>query len=371
MKYLITIILVALVIVSCQNQKDDVEVKRNQLQKYKQQVHNLNEKIKALESEIKGSEEAKVVNVKVTNLQPITFEHFVEVNGEVEAENNVDVSPEASGIIKEIYVTEGQWVNSGALMAKLNTDVLQRSIEEIEIQLSLATTNYKRLKTLWEQNIGSEMQLLQAKNNKESLEKKIESLQSQIAMAKIKSPISGIVDDVYQEKGNIASPQVPFAKVVNLKQLKIYGNVSESYLTKVHTGDKVIVSFPAIDRKMEATIRQIGNTIDPNNRTFRIRLNINNPDRLIKPNLIAVIRIRDYKAENAIVVPSLLIKQNFKGNYTYIIDKENGKSVAKRVYVTTGVTDNNMTEITKGLQPGDKIISEGFNQIADGSIVQY
>ena len=330
-KTLLMIIVAAVYVVSCSAPNgDDPEAKRNQLQKYKQQVHDLNEKIQTLENELAGTEKDEVVNVKVSELQPRVFEHFIEVTGNVEAEYDVDVSPETLGVIKEIYVKEGQVVQKGFVMAQLNTEVLQRSMEEIQVQLDLATTNYQRLKNLWDQKIGSEMQFLQAKNNMESLQKRIESLKSQIDMTEVKSPIDGVVDVVYQEKGDIGGPQVRFAKVVNIGKIKIYADVSESYLTKVKVGDKVKVFFPALDREVETTIRQIGNTIDPNNRTFRLRLNLNNPDKLIKPNLVSIIRIRDYKSDNAIVVPSLLIKQDFKGDYTYIADNETGKQVAKR-----------------------------------------
>ena len=366
---LLMIIVAAVYLVSCSPNTN--EAKRKQLQKYKQKVHDLNEQIQTLEAELAGTDTVEVVNVKVSELQPQSFEHFFEVTGKVEAEYNIDVSPETAGIIKEIYVHEGQMVQKGFIMAKLNTEVLERSVEEVQVQLDLATTNYNRLKTLWDQKIGSEMQLLQAKNNMESLQKRLASLNSQIDLADVKSPIDGVVDVVYQEKGDIAGPQVHFAKVVNIGEIKIYADVSESYLTKIKVGDKVKVSFPALDKEIETSVRQIGNTIDPNNRTFRLRLDISNPGKLIKPNLVSIIRIRDYKSDDAIVVPSLLIKQDFKGDYTFIADNTEGKQVAKRVYVTPGVTDNNMTEVIQGLQGGMKIISEGFNQVANGTLIQY
>jgi RND family efflux transporter MFP subunit len=368
-KNLLLIIVATIYLVSCT--QDTNEAKRKQLQKYKQEVHDLNEKIEALETELEGTVAEEVINVKVSELLPQTFEHFFEVTGKVEAEYDIDVSPETGGIIKEIFVKEGQSVQKGFVMAKINTEVLERSIEEVEVQLELATTNYNRLKTLWDQNIGSEMQFLQAKNNMESLQKRLASLNTQIEMAEVRSPIDGVVDIVYQEKGDIAGPQVRFAKVVNIGEIKIYADVSESYLTKIKIGDKVTINFPAINREVETTVRQIGNTIDPNNRTFRLRFDISNPDKLIKPNLISVVRIRDYKADDAIVVPSLLIKQDFKGDYTFIAENEGGKQVAKRVYVTPGITNNNMTEVLTGLQSGMKIISEGFNQVVNGALIQY
>ncbi len=372
MKKILTLLTAAIFIMACSSKSaDDYETKRKQLQKYKQQVHDLEQKIASLEAELSETEVVEVINVKVQELKPELFEHFIEVTGKVESEYNINVSPETSGIINQVFAKEGQNVSKGFVLAKLNTEILERSMEELHVQLDLATTSYNRQKNLWDQNIGSEMQYLQAKNNKESLEKRIESLKTQIEMAEVKSPINGVVDVVYQEKGDIAGPQIPFAKVVNIEKIKIYADVSESYLTAIKKGDKANIFFPALNRELETTIQQIGNTIDPNNRTFRVRMDINNPDKMIKPNLVSIAKFRDYMAENAIVVPSLLIKQDFQGDYTYISDSNDGKQIAKKVYVKTGVTNNNMTEITEGLEFGMKIISEGYNQVASGTVINY
>lgn len=362
----------AIVMVACNAPNGtDEATKRLELQQYKQQRHDLDEKIASLEAELQGIDKVEVVNVKVQELQTQTFEHFIEVNGKVEAELDLEVSPESSGVITDVFVTEGQQVPKGFVMGRLNTDILQRSMEELEIQLELAATNYKRQQNLWDQNIGSEMQLLQAKNSKEGLDKRIESIKTQIEMSEIKSPISGVVDVVYQKRGNIASTQIPFAKVVNISQIKIYADISESYLTKVKKGDQVTVYFPALNQETEATIQQIANTIDPNNRTFRVRINMGNPGNRIKPNLISIVKIRDYRAENAIVVPSLFIKEDFTGNYTYIVVNADGKTTAKKIYVKPGVTQNNTTEVIEGLDSGMKIISEGYDQISDGTVISF
>jgi len=371
MKKILVVLSIAAILVSCGSTSvDDEATKRKQLQKYKQELHALEQKIETLETELESARTEEVVQIKVTEINNQKFEHFIEVTGKVEAELDVDVSPESAGVIKEVSVVEGEWVNKGDILASLNTNILERSVEEIEVQLSLAKTNYERQKNLWDQNIGSEMQYLQAKNNYESLQKRIVSLETQIEMAQIKSPVSGIVDVVYQKKGNIGSPQVPFAKVINISKIKIYGDISESYITKVNKGDKVTVNFPALGHSVDAEINQIGNTIDPNNRTFRIRINLSNPDKLIKPNLVSIIRVRDYFKEDAIVVPTLYIKEDFQGHYTYVVEKQDGKDIAKKIYVTPGVTDNNMTEVVEGLAPGMLVVSQGYNQIANGSAVQ-
>ncbi len=305
----------AVILAACGSSSvEDDAAKRERLQELKQQLHDLEQQIQQLEKELAGSQEKEVVRIKTRELNSQLFEHFIEVTATVEADEDVDVSPESSGVIKEVLINEGQRVSKGQIMARLNTDVLERSIDELEVQLDLAKTNYERQKNLWDQNIGSEMEYLRAKNNKESLEKRIASLKTQIELAEIKSPADGVVDILYQEKGQIGSPQIPFAKVINISKLKIYGDVSESYLTKIHEGDAVTVRFPALDHEVEAKIDQVGNIIDPNNRTFRIRINLNNPDKMIKPNLVAVLKLRDYANDDAIVVPTLFIKEDFSGH---------------------------------------------------------
>ena len=371
MKKILFIATAALILSACGNTNPtDDAAKRKQLQELKQQVHSLEQQIHALESDLAENLTEELINVKTTLLENQKFEHYIEVTGTVEAEQDVDVSPESAGVIKEVLVVEGQKVSKGQILARLNTDLLERSVEELQVQLDLAITNFERQKNLWDQNIGSEMQYLQAKNNKESLEKRIQSLNTQIEMAEVQSPINGVVDIIYQKKGNIGSPQTPFAKVINTSNIKIYGDISESYITKVKKGDDVEIRFPALNKTVDAKINQIGNTIDPNNRTFRVRINLNNDSNLIKPNLISVISLRDYVNESAIVVPSLFIKEDFKGHYTYISEKTDGKDVAKKVYVTPGVTNNNMTEITDGLTAGMQVISEGYNQVVNGTAVK-
>ncbi|HPF51496.1 MAG TPA: efflux RND transporter periplasmic adaptor subunit [Draconibacterium sp.] len=371
MKKILLVLTTALVLAACSSTKvEDEAAKREKLQELKQQAHDIEQQISVLEKELSVNEEKEVIKVKAVPVTTQKFEHFIEVTGTVEADEDVNVAAETAGIIDEVLVTEGQNVRKGQVLARINTDVLERSVDELQVQLDLAKTNYQRQKNLWDQNVGSEMEYLRAKNNMESLEKRIASLQTQIDLAEIKSPADGVVDVVYQKKGNIGSPQTPFAKVVNISHLKIYGDVSESYLTKVHTGDNVLVRFPALNTEQKASIAQIGNVIDPNNRTFRIRINLNNPDKSIKPNLISVLRLRDYVNENAIVVPALYIKEDFSGHYTYIVEKNGSDVVAKKIYVTPGVSDNNLTEVTKGMQEGMLIVSEGYNQIADGTLVQ-
>ena len=360
-----------IVLTACSGAPDNTpEGKRKQLAAYKQQLHDLENKISGLEAELDSARKIEYVNVKTLDVVPRRFEHFFEVTGNVEADQEVNVSPESSGKIMDILVREGQHVAKGAVLATLNTDMLNQSIEESRISLDLATTTFQRQKNLWDQKIGSELQFLQAKSNKESLERRLESLQAQKEMTVIKSPVDGVVDVIYQKNGEIGNPQTPFAKVVNIKRLKIYGDIAETYLTKVRKGDPVNIQFPAISKSAKASITQVGNFIDPNNRTFRVRIDLPNPDGTVKPNMVAVLELRDYASDTAVVVPTLVIKQDFKGSYTYIVNGSDSVQRAQKVYVKTGVSNNNMTEVIDGLKAGMKVISEGFDQVIDGSAVK-
>ncbi|HKJ43443.1 MAG TPA: efflux RND transporter periplasmic adaptor subunit [Sunxiuqinia sp.] len=365
-------ILAVVILASCSsgNAGNDDKSKQAQLTKYKEQVHDLQQKIDALEKDLNSDATVEYKQVVLSPIKPKTFEHFFEVTGNVQADQELNVSPEGSGQIMTINVKEGDIVKKGTVLAVLNSDPIDKSIEQVKINLDLARTTFERQKNLWDQHIGSEMQFLQARSNKEALEKQLENLKAQKDMSIIKAPVDGTIDEIYQKQGQIASAAIPFARLVNIQQIKVYADVAETYLTKIKKGDMATVTFPAINKDVKTKIQMIGNYIDPNNRTFRVRLNLQNKDNLIKPNMDALVKLRDYVAKDAVVVPSILIKEDFKGKYTFIGAKKGDGLMARKVYVTTGVTDNNMTEVTSGLTADMNVISEGFGQVVDGTPIQ-
>jgi membrane fusion protein (multidrug efflux system) len=366
-------LLLVVVLASCSSGNagnDDDKSKQEQLADYKQQVHDLELKIAELEKELDANSNVEYKQVILANIEPKKFEHFIEVTGRVEADQELNVSPEGAGQIIEIKVKEGQYVSKGTVLGLLNSDPIDKTIDQLKINLQLAKTTFERQENLWKQNIGSEMQFLQAKSNKEALEMQLENLKAQKDMSVITAPVDGTIDEIYQKEGQIASPQVPFARLVNIQKIKVYADVAETYLTKIKKGNIASVEFPAIDKNLTTKIEMIGNYINPDNRTFRIRLNFQNMDNLIKPNMDAVVKLRDYMAEDAVVIPSILIKEDFKGKYTFIAAKKGNELTAQKVYVKTGVTDNNMTEVTEGLTEGMKVISEGFGQVVDGTPIK-
>ncbi|MCU4165446.1 efflux RND transporter periplasmic adaptor subunit [Carboxylicivirga caseinilyticus] len=363
-------ILSVLFLASCAATTEDARKEKEEaLATYKSEFSELKQKIAKLEKELAEDTGEGVISVVTTEIQPILFEHFVDVSGQVQADKNIVVSPESSGKIVSIDVKEGQRVQKGQVLARLNTEMIQRSLDEININLDLAKTTFERQSNLWEQNIGSEMEYLQAKSQMESLKQKKEALEAQVDMAVVRAPINGIVDEIIQRQGEMASPAAPFVRLVNIDQVYINADVSEIYLQKIKAGDKVKVNFPVLDKTIEGEIYRTSSVIDRDSRTFRLRVNLNNPENDYKPNMLAVLKLKTYSAENSIVVPSILVKKDFSGEFVFIASQDEGKSIAKKQYIKTGIKDNNNTLVTEGLSKGDQLITTGYAQVVDGSAI--
>lgn len=319
----------------------------------------------------KKASQERIVRVNTKEMSPEHFEHFIEATGAIEAIQSAFISPEMAGQIKSIPVREGQRVSHGQLLVVLNSAVLEASIEEVKTGLELATTTYNKQKQLWDKGIGSEIQYLQAKNGKESLESKLKSLESQLAMSRIVAPFSGIVDEIFSKVGEMGNPGVQLINLVNLSELKVNADVSETYLAQINPNDEVTVSFPAFpDYTVKSVISRTGNVIHPNNRTFNVEVRIKNPGEKLKPNLVAVIRLKDFETDSAFLLPSKVIQQDAKGYYVYVADDNGGKPVARKTYVTTGLSDSERTMILSGLNTGDRVVTEGFNTVKAGMRIE-
>ena len=311
-----------------------------------------------------------LVTVKEMAYEP--FDHFFLANGSVEAVEDAFISSEISGQIKSFHVKEGQRVVKGQLLVSLNSDVIVSAIAEVKASLELAKTVFEKRQGLWEKKIGSEIQYLQDKTNKESLENRLKSLEAQLDMSNIKAPISGIVDQIFKKEGELAIPGVQLIQLVNLKKVYVNADVSESYLDHLAQGDRVEVSFPSYpDMKLETKIHRIGNVVKAQNRTFLVQLLLDNDDEKLKPNMVAVIKMKDYSNEAALVVPAIIIKNDLKGTYVYVVEKdEAGKSVARKIYVTPGMSEASNTMISQGLQPGQQVVIKGYNLVKNGMEVK-
>ncbi|MBU0486747.1 MAG: efflux RND transporter periplasmic adaptor subunit [Bacteroidetes bacterium] len=365
--------LILFFLASCSGGKKEADIK-DQIRAYKEEISTTQAKIRELEEQL--SKDATVVDhsfipVRLQEIQPIEFEHFIEVSGTVEAANDAFVSPEINGQIKKILVNEGAIVSKGQVLAVLNTNLIEQSMAELRKRMEMADTIFSKQKSLWEMKIGSEVQYLQAKNNKESLEKTMKTLEAQRELAIVKAPFSGIVDEIFQKEGEMSTPGIRLMQLVNLSELYINSDVSEAYLSSVHKGEMVEVNFPSYpDLTLDIPVHRVGNVINPQNRTFVVQLKMQNISDKIKPNLIAKVRINDFRTDSAMVIPSLIIRDDMKGRFIYIEEMKDGVTTAKKTYISTGISYSDKTMVTGGLLVGQKVITDGFNLVTEGSKIR-
>lgn len=372
MRKIIPVLLITLFLVSC-GTTDEKESIKEQIKTYKDEVSQLNLKIAELESQLQNlgvSDEHYKTPITILEVQEKPFMHYFQVSGNVDAVDKAFISPEMNGQIKEILVKEGDYVKKGQLLARLNTSVTETTIIEVQTQLDLAKTLFEKQKQLWDKKIGSEVQYLQAENNVEALESKLQTLNAQRDMAYVKSPINGVVDIISLEEGELAMPGMQMMQVVGLSKLRVAAEVSEKYLPVINKGDMVKLSFPSFPQmEMDVPVYRIGNIVNISNRTFPVELRINNIDNKLKPNIIALITFLDFSDDNALAVPSIIIKEDIKGQYIYIAKEEEGKAFARKIYITTGLSYGDETMVISGLNQGDKVIIEGYSLVTDGTEV--
>jgi membrane fusion protein, multidrug efflux system len=345
--------------------------KKAQLAEYKTELRELNTKIKSLEAEIRKEDPSfgktdKVTLVTTLQTAPAAFEHFVEVRGIVASDRNVNLTAQTPGIIKQVHIEEGDFVRAGQSLVTLDSEIMQNSLSELKTAYDLAKTVYEKQANLWKQKIGTEIQYLQAKNNKESLERKISTLKSQLQQTVITAPFSGTIDDVNAKVGEMAQPGYGIIRMVSLNKMYIQAEVSEAFIGKFKKGDLVKVEFPSLGKELTSEVRAVGQVINEQNRTFSLEVALPESDALIKPNALAVLKIRDEQHENVITVPTKLILNDNQGDYIFVV--ENGS--AKKVYVERGTTYNGRTLIKTGLKGGEKIVNDGFRMVSGGDKVK-
>jgi RND family efflux transporter MFP subunit len=264
---------------------------------------------------------------------------------------------------------EGQEVRKGQVILVQDSEIIKKTIKELESSLNLATTMYERQKELWNQNIGTEVQYLEMKNRKESLELKLSTTRTQLSKTKIKAPFDGIVDMIDARVGEMLQPGMPIIRIVSMSKMYIKADVSESFIGKFRKGQKVKVYFPSTDFTLNTTISSIGQVINPNNRTFEIEVSIPNATK-VKPNMITVLTLADYKNKNALVVPTKIIQSDRMGKFVYKLVEEDGMAKVKRLDIETGITYGSKTEIMHGLTAGETLVLKGGIGLADGGNVK-
>ena len=299
------------------------------------------------------------------------FNHYLELQGSVETKQNIVISPEYNGLLERIYVKEGQRVNKGQLLAKIDDGGISQQLAQMETQLALAKTTFERRQRLWEQNIGSEIEYLQAKAQYEGQQNSVAQMRSQVGKTTIRAPFSGTIEDVIAEQGTVvASGQTQIMRLVSLEDMYIEAEIPEDYLTSVSENTPVTINFPILNKTVDSKVRQASNYISPSNRTFRIEVAVPNKDKSIKPNLTARLKINDYTSEKALLIPLSVISENADGEqYVYIAEGED-TPVAKRQIIETGRSQGQNIEVLSGLSNGDFVIKEGARTVKEGQELQ-
>jgi RND family efflux transporter MFP subunit len=348
--------------------KTQKEKKLKSLNALKLELNQINTAI----SDLDPSE--KLALISMFEVKPENFEHYIDIQANIKTRQNVLLYPEYNGTLKRVYVAEGQKVKKGKLLAQIDDAGLKNQLEQLEIQAKLSKTTYERTQRLWDQNIGSEMQLLQTKANYESQLKSIAQLKKQLQRTQILAPFSGTIDEIVANTGaNLLPGQTPVMRIVNLQQMYTEASVPERYLREVKKGTSAKVSIPMLDREYSTTIRQTGNFINPNNRSFRVETPLPNPDEMIKPNLSCKLKINDYSNPQALMIPLRIVKENALGKKYIFKLKPDGKDQVYRtqqIFVQLGKKSSDKIEVLEGLQAGDLLVDEGATIVENNQRVK-
>ena len=373
MKKILTILITLAITVSCniEIQKSSLEELNSQKMTLVSKIDSMSKELKSIEKEISKLDITKKYQIVTTIPAEIKeFKHYLEIQGVVQADKNIEIHPELGGTVKSIFVKEGQKVFAGQVLIQLDDSSIRNTINELTTQLNLAKTTFERQERLWNQKIGSEMQYLQAKAQKENLDNNIATVKNQARKMKIIAPFSGIVDEIFPKNGELTNPQSPVVRLINLKKVYVEADITETYLPVIKIGTEVIVNFSSINKEINSKIAQIGHYINPDNRSFKTRINISNVDQSIKPNLMADLKILDFETKG-ITIPSNLIQQDQKGNdYVFTIQTENGQNKVVKSLVNVVNEYDHKVFISEGLSENDTIVNAGARLVKTGETVQ-
>lgn len=375
MKKLAIILLATSFLVSCGEKTGELDKLKSKLEKKKSELSTLKADIKKLEAEIEDldtNKKERLIAVKAMSISKGAFKNPIKLQGLVESDQDVTVSSELGGKVLSIHVKEGQRVSKGQLIAKLDGSAAANQVAELKSALELAEVSYNKQKRLWDQKIGSEIQYLQAKNTFDRLKSSHAAAKSNLSKFTLTAPISGNVDEVFANRGQILSPGMsPVARIVNSNKITVKANVSERYLTKLKTGDEVSVFYPSLEATYVERIASVGSYINPNNRTFNIVIDPKNQNPLMKPNLLAIITAYDYKRDDVVTVPTKLVRGEEGKNFVLTLEKD-GESAytVKKQQVVVEKSFIDRTVISSGLEEGSLIITEGYNKVVNNDRVK-
>jgi RND family efflux transporter MFP subunit len=377
------LLVIALLAVSCSSGKKDVKAevteKKVKLESLKKEQTGLNQQIKELEAEIakldpNAAQDQNAKLVSLTTIQPAGFEHFIELQGRVDAQNISYVAPPngQGGVVKALYVTQGQYVRKGQVLVRLDDQLIRQQIEPLRVQLAAAEDTYRRTKNLFDQGIGTYQQVLTAQTQAESLRKQIGIIQRQAGLMTVTAPASGVADVVNVRVGENfvgATALGPQIRIVNTGDLKVVTDVPENYLSKVTVGSNLEIILPEQNnRVINAKVNVVGKVINPSSRSFPVEAKIPANSNL-KPNQLAKVHIKDYGNSNAITIPINTLQNDEKGKFVMLAAKENVKIFEKKRQVVVGELNGDQLEVKSGLQTGDQLITEGFQSLYDGQLI--
>jgi membrane fusion protein, multidrug efflux system len=370
MKTKVIIVLTLLIAFACGGNKlAELETLKSKRDKITQKIEQLEAEIAASTDSAAKSDNATFVSIEEVKKQP--FNHYIEVQGKLDGDQNLAVYPEAMGVLLEVYIKAGQHVNAGQVLAQINDAQYQEQLKSLQSTYQLALETFQKQENLWKQQIGSEIQYLQAKSSKETLESQIASIKKQIDMTRIKSPINGNIEESMVKVGQAVSPSMPAFRVVNFSNLKVTADVAEAYTSKINIGDEVIVYLPDIKQEIVAKVSFCSKYINPVNRTFAVEAQLKTGADHLKANMIAVLKINDYRVPEAFILPVNIVQNDNKGQYVLLATRENNQFVARKRVIQTGQIYNGFAEIVSGLEQGQKIITGGYLNLNEGEAVRF
>ncbi|MCB0537259.1 MAG: efflux RND transporter periplasmic adaptor subunit [Bacteroidetes bacterium] len=368
---LLYIIAVVLLLASCGGKKTDLDKLNKQKDKLTSKIKKLEGKLTTVENQIAELDTTKQENilelVNVEELKKTTFKHYIEAQGKTYSENNITITTDMGGLVKAIYVQEGQRVSKGQTLIQLDNSVVLNQIAELETALTLAKDVYDKRKRLWDQNIGSEIEFLQAKNNYESLINKKATANTQLSKLAIKAPINGYIDAVSLKLGEMAAPGYPAATIVNNTDMEVKIDLPEAYLGKVKVGDEILVDVPTLNTTKEAKVSAVGQTVNQFNRAFQITAKVDNKENDLKPNMLVEVKFLSKTFDNVIVIPAKFLQESAKGFFVFTakVDNATGVATAHKINIEISDTYNGEVVVDKGLNAGDLLIKEGFRYVLD------
>lgn len=381
MKKIISLTLIAFTLYSCGDASTkDVKatIETNdlaQIKKKREDIHTEYEKLASQMADldaaiIKLDDTKRYPLVKTITVKDSAFTHYIELQGNVDTKENILIYPEFSGVLTQLNVKAGQKVSKGQVLARIDDGGMSAQLAQAQNKLALDKTTFDRQKNLWDQKIGSEIQYLQTQTAYQSQQKAVKQMQAQLSKTVVRAPFSGTIDEVIAERGQVVAQGQELFRIVNLGNMYVTANVPENYLNELKLGATVEVYLNAIGKSYKGKVRQVGTFINPNNRTFGIEIAVPNPDNLLRPNQVAVLKIEDYTSKNALLIPENIIAENaLNEKIVFVVTSEKEPKVAQRI-IEVGYSSGAMVEVKSGLKPGDIVVTDGVKGLTDGASVE-